>query len=390
MRPLWIVFAKETVDNLRDRRAVFMALIYPFIGAGLLGLLLSFVGSMMQGQGEGRLELAVAGAEGAPALMAHLAAAGVELMPAPVDPAAAVRSGEAAAVLLVPPDYAERFARAEPVQIEILVNATRLSTVVSVARVMQLARAYADGEAQARLRARGVDPRVAAPLALRTVNVGGSRSIAGFFLNMLPPFLIFTAFVGGVYLAIDTTSGERERGSLEPLLANPAPRWSLMAGKALAAFAFTACSVALQLAAFKAMFEIVVRRDYGLDVNPDYAAFAAAFAIAVPLIAFAVALQMIVAIVSRSVKETQTYLALLPLVPSLPGMLLVFVPAPGAAWSLALPTFGQTLLIGRLMRQEPIALADAALASAATTLAAAALFWAAARLYERDEVLFGG
>src|SRR5690554_3294252 len=115
MGALWTVFLKETSDNLRDRRAGFMALVYPFVGAGLLGLLLSFVGGMMQSQGDAPLELAVAGAERAPGLMAHLAAAGVTLKPAPEDPAAAVRAGEAAAVLLTPADYAERLARAEPI-----------------------------------------------------------------------------------------------------------------------------------------------------------------------------------------------------------------------------------------------------------------------------------
>ena len=45
---------------------------------------------------------------------------------------------------------------------------------------------------------------------------------------MLPYFFILGAFIGGMALAIDTTAGERERQSLEPLFANPVPRWQIL------------------------------------------------------------------------------------------------------------------------------------------------------------------
>ena len=390
VRKVWIVFQKETIDNLRDRRSLFLGLVYPIVGALLLGMLVSFVGGMFRGQSVQSLSLAVEGADRAPGLMDHLKAKGVTIEPAPRDPRRAVRAGKADAVLVIPKGHAADFAAQRPAVVDMVVNATRLTTVIKVSRVVGLLREYGREIGKKRLRRHGVAAEVATPLDIRSVNVGRSRNLAGFFLNMLPPFIIFTIFVGGVYLAIDTTSGERERGSLEPLLANPVARWQFMLGKAMATFVFTLIAVVVQLLAFKIMFEWVAAGEYGIKISPDLSAFIAVALLCLPLIAFAVGLQIIVATVSRSYKETQTYLGLLPLLPSLPGMILVFVPLKAQVWMMTIPTFGQILLIGRLMRQEAADWGHIAVSVAATSLIAALLLYAAARLYDRDRMLFGG
>ncbi|MBT4490875.1 MAG: ABC transporter permease [Rhodospirillaceae bacterium] len=390
MRNVWIVFQKESIDNLRDRRSLYLALIYPVIGALLLGMLVSFVGGMFRGQSKSSLSLPVEGAERAPGLIEHLAGKGITIRPAPADPHRAVRAGKADAVLVIPEGHAENFAAQRPAALHMVVNATRLTTVIKVSRVVELLRAYDRDVGQERLRSHGIAPEVASPLDIRSINVGRSRNLAGFFLNMLPPFIIFTIFVGGVYLAIDTTSGERERGSLEPLLANPVARWEFMLGKALATFTFTLTAVVVQLLAFKIMFELVAAGEYGIKISPDLGAFVGVALLCLPLIGFAVGLQIIVATVSRSYKETQTYLGLLPLLPSLPGMILVFVPVKAQIWMMTIPTFGQILLIGRLMRQEPANWSHIGVSMIATSLVAAGLLYCAARLYDRDNMLFGG
>ncbi len=397
MGHIWTVFQKESIDNMRDRRSLFMALIYPFIGALLLGLLLSFVGSMFKRQAAvpgnveaSYLRLPVLGAERAPDLVAFLERNQIKVMPAPANPKAAVKSGEADVVLVISKDYAQNFKKMRPADVRVVINATRLSTVLTVSRIVTKLRVFADEVSKARLKGFSVPEAAAQPLDIKHDNVGRSRSLAGFFLNMLPPFIIFTIFVGGVYLAIDTTSGERERGSMEPLLANPVPRWQLMGGKALATFAFTLTAVIFQLSAFKIMFEIVTRSDFGVDVNPGFGSFFFVLLLSLPLFALAVALQIIVATVSRSYKETQTYLGLLPLIPSLPGMILVFIPLKAKIWMMAVPTFSQVLLIGKLMRGETVTMSEVSVAAAATSLVAMVLFVLAGRLYERDNLLFGG
>ena len=148
-------------------------------------------------------------------------------------------------------------------------------------------------------------------------------------------------------------------------------------------------AVIAQLIAFKLVFEVITGGDLGLDVDLGAGLFLAMFLIALPLMVFAVAVQLIIATMTHSFKETQTYLGLLPLVPSLPGLVLVFISVTPHPWMMAIPTFGQTLLIGQLIRGEPVGALSLAIASVTTGLAAAALLFFAARLYERDALLFG-
>jgi sodium transport system permease protein len=205
---------------------------------------------------------------------------------------------------------------------------------------------------------------------------------------MLPPFIMFSIFVGGIYLAIDATAGERERGSLEPLLTNPVPRGQIMMGKALATCLFTMLTLTLQLLAFKIMF-MIVGGSAGKDIDPPILNFILIFLICAPLVAFAVGVQIVIATYSRSYKETQTYLALLPLIPSIPGMVLVFVSIHSQDWMMLIPTFSQALLVGKLVQQETVLWTEVILSCGSTLFFAAALFVYAKRLYNNDKVLFG-
>lgn len=389
---VWVVFAKEALDNLRDRRSITMATIYPVIGPLLLGVLLGFAQAMFKpekpGEGGASLELPIEGQEHAPGLMSFLEARGVRAVPPPADKERAVRDGAAALVMVIAPDYRDKFSQEQPAEVTLVVNATRLSTVMMISRTIGLLRAYEREVSSQRLSSRGISSGVANPIRIVNFNVGKSRSLAGFFLNMIPPFVIFTIFIGGVYLALDTTSGERERGSLEPLLINPLARWEFMLGKAMAALVFTVGAVIIQLIAFKVMFELVIDKDLGIQVEPGTMVFVKVFLVALPIMVLAVALQIIVAAMTRSFKETQTYLGLLPLIPSLPGLVLVFVAIKGNLWMMTIPTFSQVVLIGELVRGDPVSAANVLMSVLSTSLVALGLLVIAGRLYSREELLF--
>ena len=112
------------------------------------------------------------------------------------------------------------------------------------------------------------------------------------------------------------------------------------------------------------------------------------FVLTFPIMMLATAVQIIVATVSRSFKETQTYLGLLPLLPSLPGMIMVFVPLQPTAWAMLIPTYGQTILIGQLVRGEHPDPAHMVLACVATVAVSVGMLVWAARLYNREQVAF--
>jgi sodium transport system permease protein len=390
-RRVWVVMTKELTDNLRDRRSTLLSLIYPLIGPILLGVLIILVGESLTAPRISEHVVVAKGIDQAPDFVQFVHDQGADIVDTEIeDVAGAVRSGIHASVLVFPDNYAALRDSEKTAQIEMFVDSSRLSSIMSISRTLELVNQFNRRLADQRLALRDIAPEVAYPLEITSVNVAASVSITGVFLNMMAPFLIFTVFLGGVYMAIDTTAGERERGSLEPLLINPVPRWQFMVGKYLASLAFTAIAVLAGVIAYKVIFEVIQVLGVGFNTNPSIGDFALIFGLCVPMMMLAVAIQIIIATVSKSFKETQTLLGLLPLLPSLPGMIMVFVPLQAKTWMMLVPTYGQTLLISQIVRGDAPATGDLLLASAATVVWALALCWLAARLYEREQVAFAG
>lgn len=225
---------------------------------------------------------------------------------------------------------------------------------------------------------------------MEQVDVATPQSQAVIFLNMMPYFIVLVVFVGGMYVIIDATAGERERGSLEPLLINPAARWEFVIGKLAASVPFAVFSVFLNLLAFAAAFNLFPVEDYiGFQLTLDLGALTGIFLVSLPMILLASALQMIIATFTRSFKEAQTYVAFLPLIPALPGIGLAFMPVKPALWTMLIPTFGQQLIINQLMRGEPVNPVNVVVSAAATLLAALILIYVAVGMYQNERILFG-
>lgn len=386
MSTVAVVFRKEMTDNLRDRRSIAMAMIYPIIGPLLLGLMITFVAGTLAIEPNRPIDIAVANVGNAPELVRFLKARGATMREAPADPAAAVRRGDLPLVLVLP----ERIAGAEGMTLEVrlVADAARLASIIPLGQVLDLLRTYESEVTTERLRAAGVSPDVATPLRIVHENVGRAISLGATFLSMMPPFLIFTLFLGGVYLTLDTTSGERERGSFEPLMINPVTRSEILLGKLAAAVVFTLIALAVQMVAFWVMLRLVPRESLGLASPPGALRLALLLPVCLPLALFAVATQLVIAAVTRSLREAQTYLGLLPLVPAIAGMILVFVPVHLQSLLAAIPTFGQTVLMGQVIRSEQVSWTLIGVSAVATLAVTFALLALAFRLYERERSLF--
>jgi len=391
LQRIWIVFSKEVRDNLRDRRSVFSALGSSLIGPIILLVVIIIVGkSIFQDIQNRSLKLAVAGAENAPSLIQFLEQNGVEIQEAPTDPRTAVRNGELDMVLIIPEGYGEDFSAGHPATVQVVLDSSRQSSSAFVQRVRNLGNAYERQIAAMRLLARGISPEIIQPLALEQVDVATPQSQALLFLNMMPYFIVLVVFVGGMYVIIDTTAGERERGSLEPLLINPVTRAEFVLGKLGAALPFAAFAVFVTLLAFYLTFNLVPLEDYlGFQLTLNGLALTGIFLLALPMVLLASALQMVIATFTRSFKEAQTYVSFLPLIPALPGIGLAFLPVKANLWTMLIPTFGQQLLINQLMRGEPVSALNVLVSSLVTVVVAIALILLAIRLYKQEKVLFG-
>lgn len=384
-----VIFSKEVVDNLRDRRTLAGTLLYPLLGPLMLALMFTVLGNTMSEQTDKILQLPLVGAENAPALIQFLEQHGAEIVPGPQDPETEVRAGNYDLVIVVPEGYAEDFNAGKPATVKLIYDDSRQTSSVPVSRARTMLLAYSDQIGALRLVARGIDPNVINALAIERIDVSTPQSQAALLLNMMPYFVIFSIFIGGMYLAIDTTAGERERGSLEPLLINPVARGEFVLGKLLATLLFTAVGVLETLLAFYVTLNLLPTESLGLKISLGFGAIALIYLISIPMMLLAASLQMIVATFTRSFKEAQTYLSLLPLAPALPGMVLAFLPIKVKLWMMLVPTFGQQLLINQVMRGEMLNWGHVLLSAAATMAVGALLTWVAISLYGRERILFG-
>jgi sodium transport system permease protein len=390
IRRILAVFKKEVKDNLRDRRSVLSSLFSGLLGPALMVMLIFMMGRSLQQEAlEEQVLLPVVGMEYAPNLIDFLEQNGVMSFPAPQDPTGAVRRGLYDMVLIIPESYASDFAAGSPTRVQIVMDATRQGLQMRSERVRSLLTAYSSQIATLRLLARGVDPAALNPVAVDSVNISTPQSQGGLFLNILPYFVILVVFLGGMYVVIDTTAGERERGSLEPLLINPVPRWEFVVGKLTAAVPFAMVTLILTLLAFAVAFNVIPLEDYiGFRIAIDPKVLVLIFLLALPMILLASALQMIIATFTHSFKEAQTYVAFLPLVPAIPGLALSFMAVRPGAWSMLIPTFGQQVLILQLIRNEAIDPLHLLISLGSTLLISILLIYIAVRLYERERILF--
>ena len=264
---------------------------------------------------------------------------------------------------------------------------SRPTASVSIQRVQRLVQMYGGQVGALRLLARGVSPSVATALALEIRDVSTAQSQAATLLNILPYFIIFSVFMGGTGIAIDTTVGERERGSLEPLLINPVARSELVLGKLSVALTFSAVVVIETVLAFALLLNLVPLEDLGAVVTLSPASLLGILGVTLPMVLMAGPLQMIIATFTRNFKEAQAYLGILPLIPALPGMFLMFVPVKPTLWMMLIPTFGQQLLVVQFMRGEAVSALNVVVSAAVTIALGLLLTLAAIKLYQREQIV---
>jgi sodium transport system permease protein len=389
--PVWIVFKKEVIDNLRDRRSVASTVFYALFGPLMILGMIYLLGTLFNRDEIARpILLPVQGSENAPMLVQFLEKNNVILQPAPEDSELAVKNSDVEMVLIIPDEYSEQFSEGEPARIKLVVDPTRTSTLTTTETVEALIRQYQSQIGAMRLMARGVSPTLVQVLDIQQVDVSTEQTRGLQFLNILPYFVILAIFVGGSAVIIDATAGERERGSLEPLLTNPVARWEFVAGKLLASLPFVLVVLIITLGALAVVFNVVpVEKILGFRLSIDSVALVNIFLLCLPMIFLASALQMIIATFAHSYKEAQTYVQWLPLVPALPGIGLAFLPIKPDLWVMLIPTFGQQVLINQFLRSEPVLTSNVIISSLVTLIVSVVLIWIAIRLYNREQILFG-
>ena len=370
MKAAWIVFRKELLDALRDRRTLATVLLSSVAVGPLVLVLISTLVSGYEKRAEQR-ELVVQGIEFAPSLRNYFERQTYTLGAAPADFEQQLKDNKLGEpVLVIPPGFEAELARGALPVVELVASSTNQRAQGNAVRLARLLQGYNQEQAMLRLAMRGVSPVALEAVSVEERDLADPAARAALWAGIVPFFVLMAVLYGALNAALDTTAGERERGSLEPLLMNPTSRLALVLGKwgavasvgmliaVLSCLSFLPGQWLLRSETLSAMFRFGTRE-------------AAWFIFLLLALAGALAaLLMALAIRCRSFKEAQASATVLVLGVSLLPLLTLFNQEGEAPWHLWVPALAQVTLMGRVLKGEAVAAPDVLLPLAVCALLA--------------------
>lgn len=352
MSAAWIVFRKELLDALRDRRTLLMVLLSSVAIGPLVLVLISSLVAGIEKRAEAR-ELLVQGIEHGPTLVNFLQRQTFTLRAPPADYERQLQDSKLGEpVLVIPPDFEAQIARGEVPVLELIGSSANTRVQTSLGRVHRVVQAFNQEQATLRLAVRGVPPSVLEAVQLDERNLASPGSRAAQLATMVPFFVLMAVLYGALNAALDTTAGERERGSLEPLLMNPASHAAIVLGK-WGAVASVAMLIAL-LSCFSFLPAQMLLRSESLAAMLRFGlGEAAAFVLLLlPLAGALSAVLMAIAIRCKSFKEAQANATVVVLGVSLLPLVMVFNQEGEKPWHLLVPALAQVTLMSRVLKGE--------------------------------------
>ena len=355
---VWTVYRKELIDALRDRRTLLVVLLSSVAIGPLVLVLISLLVSGAEERAEAR-EVVVHGIEHAPSLRNYIERQTYTLRSAPADYEGQLRTSRLGdAVLVIPADFEAQRLRGEAPAVEVIASSANPRAQGSASRVIRLVQGFNEERARLELAVRGVPPGLLEAVKIEQRDVAEPASRAAQLTAMVPFFVLMAMLYGALNAALDTTAGERERGSLEPLLMNPTSRFALVLGK-WAAVASVAMFIAV-LSAFSFLPGQWLLRNETLAAMFQYGWREALLFVGLllPLAGALAALLMAIAIRCRSFKEAQANTTVVLLVVSLLPLVAVFNQEGEAPWHRWMPALAQVALMGRVMKGEALSAAQ--------------------------------
>jgi sodium transport system permease protein len=360
----WIVFRKELVDALRDRRT----LLTVFLSSVAVGPLILFVVSSLIGNMERRSEdrvMTMVGAESAPTLVNHLERMNVSIKAAPSDyREQLVNSKLGDPVVVVPADFEAQLAQGDVPTIEVFSSASNQRAELGARRAMQVLLGFGQEMASQRLIAHGVTPVVLKVVEVEERDVANPQARAAQLTGMVPFFVLMAVLYGAMTAALDTTAGERERGSLEPLLMNPASRASLVVGKWAAVVCVSMAIALLSCLSFLPAQAVLRSESLAAMFQFGWREVVWFLLLLAPLAAALSALMMAIAIRTKSFKEAQTNNTVVIMAMSLLPLVVIFNQEGEAPWHLWVPAIGQITLMNRVLKGDAMPGTDVAIVMA--------------------------
>lgn len=373
-----IVMLKELRETLREKRTLALLIIVTLAYPVLIGWILhQAIDKSTRNEREG-IELAVVGGAKVPTLMSQLRQKNVIIKD--VEPMTEEAIGELlrgkkiSAVLKVSDQFVDNYNAMRPARIELWFDSAAESNPQR-RELEEILEAYGANVASARLLAHGVSPAALSPIQVQRYDTATNASRSAMLIGSIIGILFFPAFILNMSSAVDSTAGERERRSLEVLMAQPASTWQLVCGKWLASAlpAIVGVTVALMLA--HAILGWLPLEEIGMSWSLSWGELMAVCLVTAPLSLLSSALYIALAMNAKSFKEAQTTLSFVMLVPMLPGLIVPMLNLKTAQWMYMVPTLSNQTLIKELAKSSAVGVLPFVMTLLAALVPALLIVW---------------
>lgn len=348
------VYLKELRDALRDHRTLWVMLGSSVLLAPVMLWALSFWMADQQQHADARV-VWVEGMAHAPSLNNFLARQTFRIQVPPIDVESQLQRGQFRdPVLRVPEGFESDLAQGRQPTLIVLTDSSNARAQAGLARWDRILNAFTQERATLALALRGVSPQALSVIRIQEHDLASALSRVASVSSVLPWIFIMAVLSGAMNAALDTTAGERERGSLEPLLMNPVSPFALAWGKWACVFTLSSAVALLSCLSFlpaQAVFQSEALRSF-IQFGPLQALMFVM--VLLPLAACVSALLMWVAIRSRSVKEAQASASIVVMLFTTLPMLSVLNIVQAQQWVAMVPGLSQYAQMGRVLRGDPL------------------------------------
>ncbi len=381
MNSIITMVRKELLDAIRDKRSVMAGLYYavgtPLIMCGLFMVLINQLTSPDD------LKITLTNPDQAPDLVHFLGSKGISQAATDGSDAKERKAIE----LIISPDYAQQMNQGKAAQITIVADNSDEKLQASINRLEKQLQAYSAEMGSLRLIARGIDPRVMQPLKVNIHDQATSDSKGGMILGLAVFTMIYSVFISGMNLAIDTSAGERERNSLALLLSHPLTTRQLVLAKIIAVSIFALLGLVLMLLISKLAYSFVPWQELGFSVSISARFMGLMLLIGIPIALMAACLQLFVSFMAKTFKEAQSYLTLVLFAPMALSMAASYNIAPDILqW---LPVSGQQQALMDFIKGKEMSIMHLFVSTLATLAIAVLLALGMERALKSEKVIFG-
>src|SRR5712691_797294 len=399
LRSIGIVYRKELVDSLRDRRTLISMIVVPLLLMPLLtiGLGVILVRQVDQAREEVP-KVMILGGEDSPKVRAELEKLeGVQIVPQKLDYAEEISDKQIRAAVEIPAGFDAKLAAGQPMSVKIYMYHGELRSGFGADRLQKFFRDLRDRAIRERIEARQLTENLIHPFDIEQQNVAPPEKVSGEILGgLVPYFVILLCLTGAMYPAMDLTAGEKERGTIETILCSPVSRTHLVLGKflmvltaSIATAILSITSMAVSFGAGKRLLLGVTRgaADAALQITITGKAMVSIFFVVLPLAVFFSAALLALSLFAKSFKEAQSYISPLMIIVVLPAVA-ALLPGVELNAALALVPVLNTSLISKEIVAGTYHWNYVALIFASSCVYAAAALAIAVKLFQREDVLF--